>query len=112
MFPLKNDFEDSNEKKEFNFSKDFSINKNKENSGNQGWNAINPQSLLPGLEKLCKIFGENQARIEGQLSTIGSGNLPVVSEFIANKPTYWYDKICWWLKEKMRSDVLYIFNVR
>ena len=88
MFPLKNDFEDSNEKKEFNFTRDFLMNKNKENSGNQGWNPINAQNFLPGLEKLCRIFGENQARIESQLSTIGSGNLPVVSEFVANKPTY------------------------
>ena len=88
MFPLKNEFDDLNDKKELNFSKDFSVNKNKENPGNQGWSTINPQSLLPGLEKLCKIFGENQARIENQLSSIGNGNLPVVSEFLPNKPMY------------------------
>jgi hypothetical protein len=88
MFPLKNEFDDSNDKKEFNFSKDFSINKNKENTGNQVWNTINPQSLLPGLEKLCKVFGENQLKIESQLSKLGNGNPPFVSEFVPNKPMY------------------------
>ena len=88
MFPLKSEFEDSNDKKDFNISKDFSINKNKENSIGQGWSAINPQTLLPGLEKLCKLLGENHAKIESQLSIIGSGNLPVVSEFMPNKAGY------------------------
>jgi hypothetical protein len=88
MFPLKGEFEDSSDKKEFNFSKDFSINKNKENPSSQGWSGINPQTLLPGLEKLCKLLSENHARIESQLSTIGNGNLPVVSEFMPNKQAY------------------------
>ena len=87
MFPLKNDFEESGEKKEmFSFGKEFLVNKNKDNnSNNQGWMSINPQSVLPGLERLCKILGENHTRIENQLSTMGSGNQPFVSEFVPGR---------------------------
>ncbi len=62
------------------------MNKNKENNTNvQSWTNINPQTVLPGLEKLCKIFGENQAKIDNQLSAVGNGNQPYVSEFVPNR---------------------------
>lgn len=62
MFPLK-DFDDTPaDRPTYNFSKDFS--KDKE----EGVSGFTTQNILPALERLFKVFNDNQGRIEKGVS--------------------------------------------
>lgn len=67
MFPLKNDMDDFSEQKpQFGSYNNFAL-----RSEDPKKNApLNPQLILPGLERLCKTFVENQQRIDNMLNAV------------------------------------------
>lgn len=64
MFPLKDFDEPPADRQNYNFSKDFSKDKEDPLSG------FTTQNVLPTLEKLFKLFSENQTKMEKMGSTV------------------------------------------
>lgn len=64
MMFMKGDMDDYGEQRQGGFG----FGASRTNDGPRTQNFTSPQTILPGLERLCKTFMENQGRIENLLN--------------------------------------------